>query len=120
MTDNTAQHAHDFADDAARKAHDFADDAARKAHDVADDAARSAGDLADQARHAIDETVATATAAFRDIDTNAALTSAQKFATETFDKLTEAYKRNPTLVITLGSLAVAAVTGLGALLSKRR
>lgn len=109
MTDNTAQHAHDLADDAVDKASDFAEDAASKA-----------GDLADQARHAIDDTVATATAALREIDTDAAVTSVQKFATETFDKLAEAYKRNPTLVITLGAVAVAAVTGLGALLGKRR
>jgi len=109
MTDNTAQHAHDLADDAAGKARDIAEDAASKA-----------GDLADQARHAIDDTVATATAAFREIDTTEVLTSAQKFATDAFDKLAEAYKRNPALVITLGSVAVAAVTGLGTLLGKRR
>jgi len=120
MTDNTAQHAHDIADDAVNNAHDIAENAADKARDIAADAADKAGDLADQARHAIDDTVATATAAFREIDTNAAVASVQKFATETFDKLTEAYKRNPTLVITLGSVAVAAVTGLAALLGKRR
>lgn len=109
MTDNTAQHAHDLAEDTADKARDLAEDTASKA-----------GDLADQARHAIDDTVATATAAFRDIDTNAVVSSAQTFATDTFDKLAKAYKRNPALVITLGSVALAALTGLGALLGKRR
>lgn len=120
MTDNTAQHAHNLAKDTADKAQDFAEDTADKAQDVAEDAAGKAGDLADQARQAIDATVATATAAFRDIDTAAAVGSAQKFATDTFDRLAKAYKRNPAVVITVGSVAVAAVTGLGALLSKRR
>jgi len=109
MTDNTAQQAHDLVEDTVTTAHDLVEDTVTKA-----------GELADQARHAVDDTVATATAALRDIDTTAAIASAREFATDTFEKLSGAYKRNPTLVITLGSVAVAAVTGLGALLAKRR
>ena len=96
------------------------DHTAQQVHDIVEDTVTKAGELADQARHAVDDTVATATAALREIDTTAAIASAREFATDTLDKLSSAYKRNPTLVITLGSVAVAAVTGLGALLSKRR
>ncbi|MEC5184747.1 ABC-type transporter Mla subunit MlaD [Cryobacterium sp. MP_3.1] len=96
------------------------DNTAQQAHDLVEDTVTKAGELADQARHAVDDTVATATAALRDIDTTAAIASAREFATDTFEKLSDAYKRNPTLVLTLGSVAVAAVTGLGALLAKRR
>ncbi|POH70783.1 hypothetical protein C3B59_03695 [Cryobacterium zongtaii] len=96
------------------------DNTAQQAHDLVEDTVTKAGELADQARHAVDDTVATATAALRDIDTTAAIASAREFATDTFEKLSDAYKRNPTLVVTLGSVAVAAVTGLGALLAKRR
>ncbi|POH62561.1 MULTISPECIES: hypothetical protein [Cryobacterium] len=96
------------------------DNTAQQAHDLVEDTVAKAGELADQARHAVDDTVATATAALRDIDTTAAIASAREFATDTFGKLSDAYKRNPTLVLTLGSVAVAAVTGLGALLAKRR
>ena len=96
------------------------DNTAQQAHDLVEDTVTKAGELADQARHAVDDTVATATAALREIDTTAAVASAREFATETLEKLSAAYKRNPTLVITLGSVAVAAVTGLGALVSRRR
>ncbi|TFC01657.1 hypothetical protein E3O42_09805 [Cryobacterium adonitolivorans] len=96
------------------------DNTTQQAHDLVEDTVAKAGELADQARHAVDDTVATATAALREIDTSAAIASAREFATDTFDKLSDAYKRNPTLVITLGSVAVAAVTGLGALLGKRK
>ncbi|WP_104163543.1 hypothetical protein [Cryobacterium sp. N22] len=96
------------------------DHTAQQAHDLVEDTVTKAGELADQARHAVDDTVATATAALREIDTTAAIAAAREFATDTFEKLSGAYKRNPTLVITLGSVALAAVTGLGALLAKRR
>ncbi|MBX0301138.1 hypothetical protein K2F54_14275 [Cryobacterium sp. 1639] len=94
MTDNTTQHAREFAEDAAAQA----------------------GNLADQARQAIDETVATAKAALSDVDTGAALASAQEFAAGTLEKVTAAYKKNPALVISIGSAALVAV----ALISKRR
>jgi hypothetical protein len=92
------------------------DNTAQQAHDLVEDTVTKAGELADQARHAVDDTVATATAALRDIDTTAVIASAQEFAEGTFGKLSAAYKRNPALVITIGSAALVAV----ALLTKRR
>ncbi|WEO76378.1 hypothetical protein BJQ94_13520 [Cryobacterium sp. SO2] len=120
MTDNTAQQAHDFAEDAAAKAGTFAEDAAKKAGNLADDAAATAGDLAEQARQAVDDTIATAKSALKDVDTSAVIASAQDFAGNTLDKLSAAYKRNPALVITIGSAALAAVAAVGSVLAKRR
>ena len=111
MTDNTAQQAHDLAENAAAKAGDLAENAAAKA-----------SELADQARHAVDDTVADAKAALRDLEKSAAptITTVREFGLETFEKLTAAYKRNPTLVLTVGSAAIVAVATLTGLFSKRR
>jgi hypothetical protein len=92
------------------------DNTAPQAHDFAEDAAATAGNLTDQARHAIDDTVATAKAALNDVDTTAVLASAQEFAAGAVEKVTAAYKKNPALVISIGSAALVAV----ALLTKRR
>lgn len=120
MTDNTAQQAHDFAEDAAEKAADVTKDATENTGDFAEDAAAKAGDLAEQARKAVEDTISTAKSALNDIDTSAAIASAQDFAGDTLDKLSAAYKRNPALVITIGTAALAAVATVGSLLTKRR
>ena len=96
------------------------DNTAKPAHDLVDDAVKKAGDLADQARHAVDDTVAAATEAVRNLDldstADAAITSVRVLAAETADNVATAYKRNPALVITLAFIAAAAI----ALLAKRR
>lgn len=149
MTDNTSKKAHDLADDAAEtvgdlaeQAHELADDAGKKARDLADDAAKKAGDLADQARstvddtvkkagefadqarHSVDDAVTAATDAIHkfDLDGTAenAITSTRVLVAEGIDKLSAAYKRNPALVLTIGSVAVATVATIAAQLAKRR
>jgi CHASE3 domain sensor protein len=113
MTDNTDKPANDFVDDTVKKVGDLADDAAKKA-----------GAFADQARHAVDDTVAAATEAVRNFDldstTDSVITSAQVLAAETADNVTAAYKRNPALVITLGTIAVATITAILIGITKRR
>jgi hypothetical protein len=113
MTDNTDKPANDFVDDTMKKVGDLADDAAKKA-----------GDLADQARTAIDDSVAAATEAVRNFDldstTDSVITSAQVLAVETADNVAAAYKRNPALVITLGSIAVATIAAILIGITKRR
>jgi DNA-binding ferritin-like protein len=120
MTDNTARKAHDFAEDAAAQAGDLVDDIAARTDEFAGTAAATAGDLADQARRAVNDTINTAKSALDDVDTGAVLASAQEFAAGARDKLSAAYKRNPALVIAVGSAALAAVAALGSALSKRR
>jgi hypothetical protein len=113
MTDNTDKPADDFVDDTVQKAGDFVDEAAKKA-----------AELTEQARHAVDETVAAATEAVRNLDlegtADTVITSAQVLAVETADNVTTAYKRNPALVLTLGSIAVATIAAILISVAKRR
>ena len=111
MTDSTAQQVHDLAENATAKAHDIAENATAKARD-----------LADQARHAVDETVTDAKAVVRDLEKSAgtAVTTGREYAVGLFDKLAAAYKGNPTLVIAVGTAAVAAVALLTGRGNKRR
>jgi len=150
MTDHIAKQAHDIADDTATKAADIAEDAAEKATDIAGDSAERvqnvaahasktatdhaehatekasdlAGDAAKtatgfaeeitgQVRHAVGNTV-------NDIDLDKAAETVVAVAREAVDKVTTAYKRNPALVLTLGSVALAALTAIGALATRRR
>ncbi|QYF72300.1 hypothetical protein [Cryobacterium sp. PAMC25264] len=99
MTDNTAQQAQHLAEDAA------------------DTAATKATDLAEQARHAIDDTVSTVKSAVSDLDLDKTADSVIATAHETLDKITTAYKRNPALVLTIASVALAIV---GTIVSRRR
>ena len=120
MSDNTAKQAHDLVDDAAKKAGDLAD----QARSTVDETVKKAGEFANQARHTVDDAVSAATEAIHKLDldgtADTAITSTRVLVAEAVDNITTAYKRNPALVLGLGSLAVAAVTAVVAQLAKRR
>jgi len=98
------------------------DKTAQQAHDLVEDTVTKAGEITEQARHALDDTVTSAKAIIRDFDDNAGstVTAVRKFAADAVDKVTAAYKRNPTQVIALGTFAVAVLAALGTLVGKRR
>ena len=93
------------------------DNTAQQAQHLAEDAADKATDLAEQARHAIDDTVSTAKSAVSDLDLDKTADTLIATAHETLDKITVAYKRNPALVLTIASVALAIV---GTIVSRRR
>jgi ElaB/YqjD/DUF883 family membrane-anchored ribosome-binding protein len=90
------------------------DNTAQQAQHLAEDAADKATDLAEQARHAIDDTVKSAVS---DLDLDKTADTVIATAHETLDKITAAYKRNPALVLTIASVALAIV---GTIVSRRR
>ncbi|ANP73484.1 hypothetical protein [Cryobacterium arcticum] len=93
------------------------DNTAQQAQHLAEDAADKATDLAEQARHAIDDTVSTVKSAVNDLDLDKTADTVIATAHETLDKITAAYKRNPALVLTIASVALAIV---GTIVSRRR
>ena len=93
------------------------DNTADQTHNLVDDAAKKAGDIAEQARHAIDDTVSTVKSAVSDLDLDKTADTLIATAHETLDKITAAYKRNPTLVLTIATVALAIV---GTIVSRRR
>ena len=98
------------------------DNPAQLAHELAETAATKARELADQARHAVDDTVSDAKEVVRDLEESAdtAVLTARVFALDVFDKVAAAYKRNPALVIGVGSAALATVALLTGRGGKRR
>lgn len=82
-----------------------------------ENAAGSASSIAEQARQAVDNTVTTVTSAVSDLDLDKTAESVIATANETLDKIRAAYKRNPALVLAIGSAALAVV---GTIVTRRR
>jgi polyhydroxyalkanoate synthesis regulator phasin len=96
-------------DQAAQKVHDLVEDTVAKAGEIAEHARAAVDDTVANAKSVVDDTVANAKSAVNNFDDTAdtAVTAVRVYALELLDKVSAAYKNNPSRVVAIATGAVA-------------